>query len=570
MKRGWLRLSLLGSMVLGMLTLLSFSYRYLMGNLEGQERSFLHSLSWASETLTSTGYGADGRWEHPLMVCFVVVSQFIGQGFLLVAFPFVVIPFFEERFELRLPRKLPRLSNFVLVYRETYPLDSLIDALEKRGVPVVVFEEDETTAKRIRDRGYRVVLGDFSSDAANMRGLKNVRAMVANASDDDNTSMVMRAREVGYQGDIYAMVASPSHTQPLVLAGATQASAPNRILAAALAAKASIKLSPPIVGLDALDQSICAAQFRIGAQSPVLGQTVAQANLRDQTGALLLAVSDPGKLVFSREPDHRLALGCVISAVGTPQALQELATLTHTGQVHLQGPILVIGYGSIGRHVAQSLRDAQEHVVVIDKEGCPGVDLVGDALEPALLKSAGIERASAVVLTLGADSSTILATALIREFSAGVPIIARVNRRDETHRIYRIGADFALSFGDVANDMLLPLILENHTEHRTALLKVRALQAAKVAGETLESAELFESVGCNVVAIRRGEELLTHLRSQDAVASGDVLYVCGEESQLAQFVHRFDSAEVRSEPSAASSMTMRSIDETALRSTSSL
>lgn len=523
-----------------MLTGLAVSYRHLMWELEGKERSFVDSLGWASETLTSTGYGHDGRWRSPLMMGFVVLSQFIGQGFLLVAFPFVVIPFFEERFEVRLPRVLPRLKNYILIYRETYHLDALIDSLEERGVPVVVFEEDEATAKRIRNRGRRVVLGSFQNNPKLLARLKDARAIVANATDELNTSMVMWAREAGYRGNIYALAASPSHTRPLVLAGATHASAPNRILAAALAAKASIRLSPPIVGLDRLNDEVCAAQFRLGPNSPMLGHTLGEAKLRKSTGATLLSVSDPGSLMFSREPEHPLGLGCVIHAVGTPKALQDLGNIASRRTVHLQGPILVIGYGQLGKFVAHSLREAKEHVVVIDQQTLPGVDVVGDALEPSLLKSAGIERARAVVLALSGDSSTILATALIRELSSGVPLIARVNGREQTQRIYRIGADFALSFGDVANDMLLPLILDAPSNHKDSLLKIRAFEASRKVCRPLGDANLYDNLDYNVVAIARGPELLTELHEDDQPAMGDVLYVCGEERELVNFAQRFD------------------------------
>ena len=43
-------------------------YMFGMAHLEGDPRSFLDSLAWAAETLSTTGYGVDGRWQHPAMV----------------------------------------------------------------------------------------------------------------------------------------------------------------------------------------------------------------------------------------------------------------------------------------------------------------------------------------------------------------------------------------------------------------------------------------------------------------------------------------------------------------------
>ncbi|MEO1366687.1 MAG: TrkA family potassium uptake protein, partial [Acidobacteriota bacterium] len=39
-------------------------YKTGMAVLEGEYRTFWQALEWASETLTTTGYGADTRWHH--------------------------------------------------------------------------------------------------------------------------------------------------------------------------------------------------------------------------------------------------------------------------------------------------------------------------------------------------------------------------------------------------------------------------------------------------------------------------------------------------------------------------
>ena len=172
MKKSWRRLSILSAVIPLLLLSLAQAYRVLMFELEHKQRSYLHSLEWAAETLTSTGYGTDGRWDHPVMVLFVILTQFLGQGFVLVVFPFVVLPFFEERFELRLPHLLPKLDDFVFVYRHGAAVDFLVNELEQHGVPVVVFEEDEATARRLRERGRRVVYGRFDEAEPDLSGLK--------------------------------------------------------------------------------------------------------------------------------------------------------------------------------------------------------------------------------------------------------------------------------------------------------------------------------------------------------------------------------------------------------------
>src|SRR5690348_12134515 len=73
-------------------------YRLGMAALEERPRSFWESVEWASETLTTTGYGHDNRWQHPLMIVLVVCVQFVGVFLVYLIFPIYLIPFLEERF----------------------------------------------------------------------------------------------------------------------------------------------------------------------------------------------------------------------------------------------------------------------------------------------------------------------------------------------------------------------------------------------------------------------------------------------------------------------------------------
>ena len=97
-----------------------------MNHLEGSPRTFLQGLQWASETMTNTGYGADNHWSHPVMALFVIVTPFIGQLLVFLIFPVLVLPYFEEKFEVRLPQVLPPMDGKVLFYRFGPAIESLL------------------------------------------------------------------------------------------------------------------------------------------------------------------------------------------------------------------------------------------------------------------------------------------------------------------------------------------------------------------------------------------------------------------------------------------------------------
>ena len=158
-------------------------YMFAMTYLEGSPRTFLESLQWAAETLTTTGYGNDSHWTNPVVALFVILGQFIGQFVVFLVFPVFVLPYFEERFEMRLQHILPPMRGKVLFYRYGPAIESLLDEFKRTNSPFVVFEEDLQVARTLRDRKYNVVFGKLSEDTAALARIKQARAVVTNADD---------------------------------------------------------------------------------------------------------------------------------------------------------------------------------------------------------------------------------------------------------------------------------------------------------------------------------------------------------------------------------------------------
>src|SRR4051812_5620795 len=102
-----------------------------MRYLEGEPRTIRPSIEVVAESLTTTGYGADSHWEHPVMQTLVIIVQFTGISLTILVFPVFVVPFIEERFEARLPQVLPDLRGAILVYRWGPAVAPLVERLER-------------------------------------------------------------------------------------------------------------------------------------------------------------------------------------------------------------------------------------------------------------------------------------------------------------------------------------------------------------------------------------------------------------------------------------------------------
>ena len=111
----------------------------------------------------------------------MIVGQFLGQFLVFLIFPIFVLPYVEERFEVRLQHVLPPMDGKVLFYRYTPAIESLLEEFSRVRSPFLVFEEDVTLARNLRDRAYNVVIGTYKNPVMGLGEAGLVAAIVFHA-----------------------------------------------------------------------------------------------------------------------------------------------------------------------------------------------------------------------------------------------------------------------------------------------------------------------------------------------------------------------------------------------------
>ena len=270
---------LAGSLIL-LLLVMSLLYMLGMYFLEDKPRGFWQALQWAAGTASTTGYGGDISWQHPVMVIYVVFAQFIGVILLFLVFPIYLIPFLAERFETKLPKESASAKNHVVIFDYGPAVATLITELERANIPTVIIDEDEADARHLLERGHQVIYGNLDEGVLAKANLSAARALIVNSSDDRNAATILAARQLGFNGEILALVEDPFHRQPIILAGASSAYTPRHVLGAALAARASQKVSPTVAGIQHLGHKLQVAEARITRDSTLAGKTLAEARTR--------------------------------------------------------------------------------------------------------------------------------------------------------------------------------------------------------------------------------------------------------------------------------------------------
>ena len=421
-------------------------------------------------------------------------------------------------------------------------MESLLDELEASGVRTLVLEEDEATARRLMHRGVRVIRARPGSRFVRRSHLLAARALVANGSDDENAALILGARQEGYEGDILALVEQPFHRRAMMLSGATIAYTPRHVLAAALVARASDRISPRVSGVQHLGRHLQVREIRVAADSDLAGHTLAESDLGARTRATVIAQWVGGKLIAPAGPEMVVEAGGILVAVGSANSLRLLkGSCGAPSSSSLAGPILIAGYGEVGRKAVELLKEVGEPTRVLDRQAGNGVDVVGDVLAPEVLSRMDIRASRTAILALDSDSATLFATVILKDLAPDLAVIARVNDAENVERIHAAGADFALSISRVSGQILARRLLGEEAISIDPQLKLLQVEGRTLAGRHPAEVEMRQRSGCSLVAVERGDEVIVEFGADFRVGEDDTVYIAGSAAATRRFLELFPS-----------------------------
>lgn len=444
-----------------------------------------------------------------------------------------------ERGERPLPGTLRGLDDAVVVYGWGPAVESLVEEMERRGLPYLIIEESEEVARRLDERGRHVVHAVLEERLLDLKPLADARSLVLNAHDDANVMMALGAREAGYEGPIIALIDDARRRSAMLFAGATITFAPTHVLAAVLGSRASTKIGPLVMGFRPLARLLEVFELRVHEGSPLAGSTLAESQIRARTGANIVGQWKDAELALPPGPRERIAPGTILVAAGPPASVEKLGELARP--ITDEGTIVVVGYGDVGQKLGEILRAVEERVLVVDETEGEGVDVVGELADPDVLDQLSLDDARVAILANETDAGTIFAATLLRDRVPGLPILASVDAAENVARIQRAGVDYALSIGQVAGQLLAHHVL-GETVSLQPRIKLVRVAVDRLVGKNPFAERIREKTGCTVVALERAGEVIMEIGPELRLEEGDALYVCGTADAITRYEERFPAS----------------------------
>lgn len=148
-------------------------------------------------------------------------------------------------------------------------------------------------------------------------------------------------------------------------------------------------------------------------------------------------------------------------------------------QKKLAGHVIVCGYGHSGRYAASELALRGHTVVVIDHDAKAARDaaeaghigLHGDSTREMDLAEAEVTKAEAVLICLGRDDATVLATLTVRNLNPAVRVVCNVSAMENAKLMSQAGANATVQPSQVGGYLLADAVRTRHvTDYVTDLL----------------------------------------------------------------------------------------------------
>lgn len=207
----------------------------------------------------------------------------------------------------------------------------------------------------------------------------------------------------------------------------------------------------------------------------------------------------------------------------------------------------VIGLGRFGGSICQELAELGMPVLAIDHKedrvnkfaAIASHAVCADTTEEKVLKELGIRNFDHVIVAIGDDiQASILTTLILKEL--GVNKIT-VKAQNDYHEkvLMKIGADVIvhperdmgrrIAHNMVSNNVLDYLELSD--EHSIA----EVVASNKLGGHSIIDLNIRAKYGINIVAIKRGNDILVSPQANEIIQNGDILIIIGADADINRF-----------------------------------
>ncbi len=347
-----------------------------------QNANLITALYWVVVTITTLGYG-DIVFHSQIGHLFSIIVSLSGIFILwAIILPLVITPRLEGLIK-PVPTSAPKIMEGHIIITGYSPMvEILADRLSLLKIPFLIIERSEGVARSIYQR-YPTIWGDPSeTNVLKNAGIGSARLLVANEKDELNAEVILTVREVS-SVELIALADDLTQSRFLKYAGASRIISPKTILGTFLAQITSPPKRNIFPGAINLFGDLMLVELPIYPGSKLIEKNLTIDSIRS-TGACIAGIWQRGVFLPNPRPDEVIRSNSVLMAVGDLEQLSRVRDMTYG--VRKDGPLIILGYGDVGKRIARVLCDGGVNPTIVDRL----VETNQFAVQPILDHAVGI------------------------------------------------------------------------------------------------------------------------------------------------------------------------------------
>ncbi|MCH8970504.1 MAG: potassium channel protein [Acidobacteria bacterium] len=284
--------------------------------------------------ITVTTVGFDEVFElsagGQLWTMFILISGFGIAIYTAIASIEYLVDLGDHRRRRRMQSQAARLTNHIIVCGFGRVGQRTWSEIRNRDVDVVVIEVSADRVQAARAADAVVITGDAThNDVLELAGIEHAQAVIACVADDsDNLVIALSVKALRPDVRVVCRATELESERKLFLAGADAVVAPQAVGAERLALMA---MQPELTQVFDVVVAGSPVEFRveeldIATDCDVAGKTIQESGIRQDSGALILAVEGGGdQVVVNPGADVTLSPGDRLVVVGTKDQVERAA-----------------------------------------------------------------------------------------------------------------------------------------------------------------------------------------------------------------------------------------------------
>lgn len=217
---------------------------------------------------------------------------------------------------------------------------------------------------------------------------------------------------------------------------------------------------------------------------------------------------------------------------------------------HLQGHVIICGFGRNGKESAQVLHANKIPFVVLEKkEELDQAELFfdvpyfikGDGTKDEILLEAGIKNARALITSLPVDADNLFVVLSAKQMNPAVTIISRASQDSSVNKLKIAGANNVIMPDKIGGTHMATLVLQPDVVELLTIMSTRSNNKFRIAelitnkNILLSELDLWNKTNCTILGIKNAEKNYDiNPSSNYKMKAGESLIIMGSDEQIAK------------------------------------